>query len=332
MENSPIEIIENETNNSVSVRNSKFTLKQFQSLYSLIKGKPNQLDYRCNKAIQIKIDNFRSLNYKFQQFLESYGACVSESSQVILNYVDDKTISNDSFDKFNAIPSPNQAAIEEIILKYSFALCINGIVEDYDVEIHIRSLVAQHEKIKLNSSEFERALFIASSRITAIAKIKYVDYLIAENLMNTIKKWFDTLPEDESKIYKIQKYSHLIPILLPPILLVIISFICYKQIDTLFPSNITENLIAKNYLIITVLFVTLFKFSKLLSSIIENKIDSICRYSFISLNESDEKLIESTKRYNKKNKIIALLGIMFSIAISIASSYIYDLIKLNILK
>ena len=32
MENSPIETIENETNNSVSVRDSKFTLKQFQSL------------------------------------------------------------------------------------------------------------------------------------------------------------------------------------------------------------------------------------------------------------------------------------------------------------
>lgn len=331
MENSPLEIIENGTN-SVSVKDSRFTLKQFQSLYSLLKGKPNQLDYRCNKAIQIKIDNLRGLNHKFQQFLDSYGTCISKNSQVILNYVDDKTISNDSFEKFDAIPSPNQAAIEEIVLKYSFVLCINGIAEDYDVEIHIRSLVAQHEKIKLNSSGFEKALFIVSSRITAVTKIKYVDYLIAENLMNTIKKWFESLPEDESKIYKLQKYSHFIPILLPPIVLIIIGFVCYKQVDTLFPNNITENLIAKNYLIITVLFVVLFRFSKLLSSIIESKVDSICRHSFISLNDFDEKLIESTKKYNQKNKIMALFGIVFSIVISISSSYVYDLIKFYILK
>lgn len=331
MANSNLEIFDN-SNHQVLVSDEKMTLKQFQSIYNIIKGNSNRLDYKCKKAIQVDLENLRTLNFKVQQFIDTHGNCATVASKVIVSYVDDNSISHDSFHQFESIPSPHHAAVEEIAIKYSFSLLINNKIENYDVNIHIRSLVSQNEKLSLNASEIEKMIFLMSSQVTAAIKIKYVDYLIAESLMNIIKAWFNSLPEDDSKLHLLKNYSHFIPVVLPVILFIIAMLICYQQIDSLFPNNITENLIAKNYLIIIIVLFLVFKLAKFFSMIIENKIDGICRHSYIKLNDFDDKLIKKSEKSNSRNKVIAFLSFIFSFLCSIFSSYIYDLIKIYILK
>ena len=329
MTNSNMEIFDNH-NHNVLVNDEKMTLKQFQSIYNILKGTSNRLNYRCNKAIQVNLDNLRTLNHKFIQFIETHGNCKVNTSKVIVSYVDNNSISHDSFHQFEAIPSPHHAAVEEISIKYSFALLINNQIEHYDMDIYIRSLVSQNEKLSLNSSEIEKVIFLMSNQVTAIVKIKYVDYLIAESLMNVIKSWLESLPEDNRKLYDLKKYSHFAPALLPVLLMIIAMIVCYQQIDSLFPSGITENLIAKNYLIIIIVLISLFKLSFFLAKVIENKIDGICRHSYIKLNEFDDKLIQKSEKSNIKNKIIAFSSFILSLIFTIFSSYIYDLVKIYI--
>ena len=155
--------------------------------------------------------------------------------------------------------------------------------------------------------------------------IKYVDYTVARNFMNTIDKWFKALDHDtSSKAFKIlEKNSKYIPRLAKYMTLLVTSYLAVQYAPQYLSDNSVNLLILFNISVISfVCIFILFKLSEYLGKQSFENIQMMHTLSYVKLNRGDEKQIEKFEKKNSRMLFKAIVSLIASLSIGIISSIV----------
>jgi hypothetical protein len=164
-------------------------------------------------------------------------------------------------------------------------------------------------------------------RITVVT-VKYVDYAVARNLLNTVDQWFQTIPQAHtSKAWLfITRRSHYLPLLARYFVGMIVAFLIFISIDNFITQNATFNQYAKFSFCALIGLFSAYRLAHHLGRSAEDSLDKWSQLSFISLTAGDKKLIDSAKKINSNSIATASFKFVFAILISLLAKIIVGLI------
>lgn len=299
---------------TVEGRRTELTIQQLQDVYSQVTGKAEELARNALVLFQITMEDLRQLNCKVQQLCEQYNI-VGKTCDITVTHSEDNKEKFSSFERFSMYDTARTAATTEIVLNYNFLIVLPKIKQpqSYAITVRLASQIAMQKEIERDRPFPGHTVLLGRNiRIS----VKYIDYLVAKNFLDSINQWIKCLPTvpQPSVITWLKKRSHLVPRIFQYVGLGIISFLVVRTAPLVIansPGDLKQLFSVSFYSALSI-FLT-FRFSRFLGRIIENEIDASYALSSLQLNRGDVKLLQDAKNANKWSLlkvIMAFLGMV----------------------
>lgn len=303
----------------------KLSMQMLQDLYNEITGKTEEITKGYKSSYKITADDLKQLHIKITQLYEQY-FIQSQNCSVTIFYEEDEKQVHSSFEKFECYDTSTLSPTESILFKYEFLIILPKTkrVQTYTLSIRIGSKITILKNIQENDPLPPEISRIIIGRTAQVA-IKYVDYTVARNFMNTIDKWFKALDHDtSSKAFKIlEKNSKYIPRLAKYMTLLVTSYLAVQYAPQYLSDNSVNLLILFNISVISfVCIFILFKLSEYLGKQSFENIQMMHTLSYVKLNRGDEKQIEKFEKKNSRMLFKAIVSLIASLSIGIISSIV----------
>lgn len=300
-----------------------------QDIYNEITGKREEIENRYKIQFQLRFEDIEQLHIKINQLYEQYNI-KSHNCSVTLFYVKETKEVFSSFERFKLFNQSSLSEVERVYLKYNFLIVLPKTkrTQSYELEINLSSQIAARKSIKENIRPPAKIFQIFLGQ-TAIVSMKYIDYLVARNFLDTIDEWFRALPTNKSSTLftKLSERSHYFPVLLKNGFFILASYLLYKKYLYFIPPNTTDLSIFSKYAIVTIPIIYFsLRIGLTFGKYIEDAIDDMQPLSYICLTRGDEKLIAQTKRNNKIKIIKAIGSLLMALLTGIGASIIANLL------
>lgn len=306
------------------------TIDIFFKLHEKINGKNEEINKSYKNNILVSFGELQELHMKTMQLIESLKPMKpSIKIRIIVSHNEgesEKFNSFEDFEKYN-ITSPNPTA--NVIMSYIFTIFNSETeeFENYKIKNEVKSRIAELEELNEETPSFISRIFL-SNMLTTTAKIKieYSDYVKARSFIAMFDEWIKGC--DESKtiqwIHNIKPFSHWIPRLGVPLLLVLLAISTIKSIDHNFIQN---DLSVKFIVAYASVFMIVGNFGSIALGGIERAIDGYLALSYIQINKGDKKLIEKYIDKNKNSFYFAIFSTISTILVGLITRFSYDLIN-----
>jgi hypothetical protein len=195
---------------------TQISLQTLQSIYYELTGKTEELSKSFDEPFQIEAEDLYQLHYKLTQTMEQFNV-KGGNLNIKLFYINDTTDSFSSFERFKAFNAGSSSPVESVLFTYNFMVLLpkTNQPQSYTISIRIASRIAIERRMKKEMPFDVPKIFKLMGGRVAQVSIKYVDYTVARNLLNTTDEWFSTLRKSQcSETFKfIKKNSGLLPII-----------------------------------------------------------------------------------------------------------------------
>ncbi|MGA4349618.1 hypothetical protein ACI2VA_04345 [Ralstonia nicotianae] len=311
-----------------SSASTQITIQTLQGIYNELTGKSEKVGKSYSRPFQIGFSDIEQLNKKIEQAHHQYNIVASHCN-VTVYYVDDTRDRFSSFCRFALHNAGSSSAVESILIKYHFLVCLPKTKrpQTYTVSIRMASRVAITKRMM---SEFYGApppIFRLMGNRTAVVDVEYVDYMVARNFLNIIDEWIKFLPAAfENKFLNwLQRRSHAIPRIArffstmfvgSTLLIIAPHFISKESIDLLAFGRFYGCGLLGVY--------GAYAATSWCAGWIEDGLDEYSELSYLKLTKGDEKEISDAGRGNKFSFVKGVGGFVLTVCISISTNLIAD--------
>ncbi|GAB6190752.1 hypothetical protein [Desulfocastanea catecholica] len=297
-----------------------------QDVYARIKKKKESKEKRYVKHFILKQNDLEQLFSKMNQLFEQYNIIAREDS-VTVYHQDDQFETFSSIQRFSLYNSSNTIPIKSVEIEYNYLMRLPTSNEEksYTVKVHIFSSLCKYEEYKKEDIPNEVRSSILST--SGYLKIEYVDYVVANTILNVVDGWFESLEEVTvaKRIKTIQKYSKWMPTLFEFsfVLLCLYKLAIHMQF---FFSKFGETFanIALFVLIAIYSISSLARFGRFAGYLCSDYIMSLVPLARIAINNGDQKILLKYKSENKIHIIKAICSLAGMIATGLITCYIFQ--------
>lgn len=249
--------------------------------------------------------------------------------QIMVSHHEGEAERFNSFEDFqnHNTTSPNPTAEIALIYKFSIFDAATGEIENYKIAANVKSRIGELRQIEKEAPAFISAAIISGLvTTTARIKIEYSDYVKARHFIAMFDEWIQGCDEyKEMKIMNpLKRVSHLISRFGHLIIIILLGIFVSNSLKT---SEMSSGELVQFIILYASIFFAISSFTELCFRKIEHSIDSYLALSYVKINKGDSKLIKDFKSRNKRSFIASLIGVFGGLAMGLASSAAYDLIK-----
>lgn len=300
----------------------RVSLQLLQNIYHELTGKNEDLSRSYNEGVQIKLEDFIQLNLRLQQHCEQYNIKASNCS-VKIYFINDTTETFSSFDRFLAFNAGSNRPVESVLLTYNFMVVLPKLekAQPYTINIRVASKIAIEKKMRDDMSfSIPRVLRIMGMR-TAVVDVKYIDYVVARNLMTAVEDWFESLARPKTtKFWKfVRRHSGYIPLITKYIAgISSVVMLAYMTPQFLAPASTPVDL-AQFLLLAFFTVFTSYRIAMHLGDMAESSVDEWSELSYVALTSGDTKAIADAEARNSRTFIWATVRLIGSIVVPVAT-------------
>ena len=257
--------------------------------------------------------------------LEQYHVSSNNMSVTVFHDQENKETFS-SFERFNQYDRSKLCAVRYIQIEYNFLIKLPHAnkTQNFKLEIKIGSAVPHILKWK----EDDMLGFIDDTDFaTAEIKINYVDFVVAQGLMNVVENWFNGLQRSDPTPTQrfIKKHKDKIATLVKNALIFSLSFLAFflsYNLDDIIPNSTTPSTYFKAGILAIFTMWCITWFSSTIEQVVKKSFNEIYVISYIKLNRGDKIAIDELETNNKANFRKGLLSLSFAIVTGVCSSLI----------
>lgn len=329
--------IQNNTDNSIAVID-EVQLKQFQSLYYLIKGKRDTDIKLFTEIKQFSFNDILELNDKVYKVLELYTK-VTDIVNVTIGFEDKEIKTFGNWNEFRNTDWNISSRTKYITIEWDFNLILpnqfHQVPQTHTMRIRIGNNLKPSEMIQVvfqgdDEYELEEAQSLMS------CKIDFINAQICNHLKATVNEWYNALPmnsEDHKLIKIILKFDNLIKsfIILSFITssIILLNYLYKISISyqlTIFPQDPNHKLFVFLTSSIAVFYLFYKLGNQLADRMMRKQIGKLKRNPIFEITKGDKNRFQEVKKENSKY----LKGLLWTIIIGLATNGISALIGYTI--
>lgn len=305
----------------------EISMQVFQAVYNEITGKSEKMAKDFDLNFQIDASHLNQLYSMLTQAVEQYRV-VSQSCSISVYHHSYRAQHFSSFERFNiydqTIPSPTT----KVVLEFAFLLHVpkHDKPQHYEIRVELLSGITIHSDF---TETVPVELWDIFPRRSGHVSLKFVDYMVGQNLMNVIDRWFTSLDirTTSNTAQKLNKWSKQTSALIQTTLLLITTWAAAKISHSyLTPPNTTLATLSIVLIWSATALYILHKASTSISSQIKIHFKKCFEASAIILNTSDKKAVEEFTKSNRNQFIKgiskAALSILYGVITTIISHYL----------
>lgn len=186
-------------------------LQSYRSMFNIINAKPDSLMKTYDEAVQVEVSDIEDLNKRILRKIRNHYQSESDGfiCTVVVNFNDRTTLDLKCWEEFREHNWYENTSIKSIIIKWKFTVSIPQykLPQDHTIVVKLSSSLRLDEIINLLfSGTIENIDEVDNLKCPVIARVDYVDALLANEIINIISGWVESLnhpKRKESKIIKI---------------------------------------------------------------------------------------------------------------------------------
>jgi hypothetical protein len=305
----------------------EISLQVLQDVYNEVTGKAEELNKFYETAFRVRMEDLQQLHYQVKQLCEQYNV-KSENESVTIFYEEDSREVFSSFDRFKISGSTSLSPVESIVIKYNFLVVLpkSRRPQSYSLSIRLASRVTLSHKMR---REVPRSFFriMEMGGRNATVTVKYVDYVVARNLLGGVDRWINGLPAYEFPKWFtfIRRYSEHVRHTLMYALGAFGAYLYLSLVPEYVPRHAPDFQVLSYFAILGSLSIFgLFRLGRYLGSQVELALDESQAISYIQLNRGDEKRIQKAHHQIWWNLARGVFGVGGSVILGVISSYIVN--------
>ncbi len=282
--------------------------------------------------MQVEAADFAQLNLRIQQCCEQYHV-KANSCSVQIYFVDDTSETFSSFERFSAFNAGSTSAVESVVLQYEFLVLLPKLQrpQTYSLTVRFASRIAVDQKMRDQMPRAMSKVFRQMVNRTAMVEVKYVDYVVARNLLSTVDQWVSGLSRAAtSKLWMgVVDRSDYLP-LVARYSVGLAVFALLVTSSGMFLGAEPNLLQVTRFLLCA--WVGLFSAYRLayhLGNAAEESLDRWSALSFVSLTAGDKRIVAAAKADNKRSVAAACFKFVLSLLVSLAAKIIIGLLLMR---
>lgn len=295
------------------------SLQLLQEIYHELTGKSEDVSNYYNEAFHVVHSDFEQLHHRIGQACEQYNICANTYS-IKAYYINDTQDTFSSIERFRLFNAGSTSSVESVFLTYNFLILLPKLhqPQSYTLSIRIASRIAIEKKMRHDIPfNFPKILRVMGGR-TAVVTVKYIDYVVARNLLNVVDEWFNTLSQERpSKYWKfIQRRSEKIPLITRYLAAFVITLLILVNLPSFVSSNATLLEFARFWLCASAGLFAAYKLAHHIGSAAETSFDKWSELSYISLTSGDKKEIQEAEARNKSSIRVGCITFVSALLVS----------------
>ncbi|MDP1707754.1 MAG: hypothetical protein Q8L89_01555 [Gammaproteobacteria bacterium] len=308
------------------------SIQVLQNIYHELTGKNEEMSKSYDDAFRVTFADFEQLDHRITQTCEQYSISTSNCS-IKVYYINDTQQTFSSFNVFRAFNAGSSSAVESVLVTYNFLILLPKLnqPQSYTLTIRVASKVSIENKMQ-DELYFEMPKILRlMGRRTAVVAIKYVDYMVARNMLNVVDEWFKALPKSMVPAYWafIRKRSSYVPLIARYFVAAVVALIIFTTLPSFVPPGATLLHFAKFWLLASVGLFAAYRFAHHLGSAAEDSIDRWSELSYVSLTSGDKAAINEAEQRNRHSIVSACLKLLGVLLISVVTKVIVELLVGN---
>ena len=305
------------------------SVQVLQSIYHELTGKSEEISKNYSDSFQIQHKDFEQLNHRFEQCCEQYNI-KSNNCSVKVYFVDDTQETFSSFERFRAFNSGSSSSVESVLVTYNFLILLPKLnqPQSYSLSIRLASRIAIEKKMDEEMPFHMPKIWRTMGGRTAVVSVKYIDYVVARNILGIVDEWFKTLPRSgTSKLWEaVRKRSDYLPLVTRYTAGLIVSFYIFFALPNYISPTATLLQLAQVTLASGIVIFAAYRLAHHLGSAAEDSLDRWSELSYVCLTAGDSKAIDFAKKKNSGSIWAALLKLIGAFLISPVAKYIVAMV------
>lgn len=322
-----IQMIEEPGNLQIELQDStsvEVSAQTYQAIHKLITGRSDTITQFYEQPFLVDLEELIQLDKKIHQVCGQYKK-ISITKTVTVNHRND---SKAELVNLNLYDQTNNNPTESVILKYNIIICPANVApslnkpQSYTISIRFFSGIVI--KQRLQKVHKKMPLFISLINTPpAVVKIEYIDYLIAKNLFHTIDDCIKGFKVTHMSNFRkaSMKYSTILCVLMKYIMPVTIVILLLIYSPAYIASYKTP-LLGLSKLIFWgfASFFFTYRIGQYVSRKLDIKLSTLEKSSFIKMNKGDERVLEESKKEDRKTINNIIMDFIGSCLLSVITS------------
>ena len=298
-----------------------------QALYNTVTGKTENLSKRFSENYKIGMNDIVQLHAKMGQMCSQWNV-IETNENITVHHTDDNKETFSSLDRFKVYDQSQTSPIESIVYEFNLLVQLQNTPkpQPYQITVRLGSKVAIQDKAR---EDMPSPMLIRFFRGGAInVDIKYVDYVVARNMLSTIDSWVSSVestPKNKALNF-LHQQSHRFGDVCAFILLMVALIASVSSVSILVSPVSNDQDLAKFLIVSFGVIAGSYFIGKALGGFIENGVDRISEVSYIKINVGDSRVIDAATNENRKSLAKAMISIVLVTGHAIGCSYIATII------
>jgi hypothetical protein len=305
------------------------SLQIIQNIYHELTRKTEDVSKSYNASFQIVHADFDQLHHRITQVCEQYNIKASNCS-VKVYYINDTQETFSSFERFKHFNAGSSSSVESVLIKYNFLILLPKLnqPQSYTLSIRTASRVSIEKKMRDDMPLGIPKILLLMGNRTAIVTVKYVDYVVARNLLNIVDEWLNTLPKAKTpKLWDyMRKRSGYLPFITCYIVGIVVAALVLISLPHFVPHTATSQQLATFLFCSAIGLFTAYKLAYHLGSAAEDSLDRWNEISYVNLTAGDKKEIDDAQSKNKNSLLAAAIKFMGALSVSVLAKIIIGFI------
>lgn len=304
---------------------SSVSIQVLQNIYHELTGKSEEVSKSYSEPFRVGLTDFEQLDHRINQCCEQY--CVhTDNCHVKVFYIDDTQETFSSFEKFRQFSAGRASVVESVLLTYNFLVVLPKLQkpQSYTLSIRVASPIAVSKSLRDGMPFKIPKIFRAIGSRTAVVTVKYVDYVVARTLINTVDSWFGTVDRaPRASVWRwIVSHSHLLPMIARYCAFCVVGATLFMVLPSLVPLTATLQQLGSFMLGSAAAIFASYQLAHHIGSAAEASVDQWTALAYISLTAGDRRLIQEAETANRRNAVSAVLKWTLSLLVSLVAKIV----------
>lgn len=311
-----------------------------------LNAKPDSKTKVFEKKVIIDIDDISNLYGDINHKINSYGneEVPEITTQVVVDFEKNKSFSFTSWDSFKREHHRESSAILSITLVWDCKIKFKQykLPQKHKVVVKLINSLSKSEVLNLLlTGNLEESGPISAKIAPVIARVDFVDYLFAEEILNIVEKWNECLHSPNTDKNKVMMWlkkrrrkvsyaivygtSFLATLLAVNFLVALINSKNLQFVNDVEISTFSNWLRIFIYIIIGLII--FYKFLDYVGSIIFTQLENYGEYHMFNISKGDEILNDSINEREQKTAFGVIIKVISAVLLNIGASFLFYYIE-----
>lgn len=298
------------------------SIQVLQNIYHELTGKTEEVSKSYSEPFRVGLAEFEQLNHRVTQCCEQYSVQTSNCSVKVF-YANDTQETFSSYDRFHAFNAGSVSVVESVLFTYNFLVVLPKLQkpQSYTLSVRVASPIAVSKSLREGMPFKMPKVFRAMGSRSAVVTVKYIDYVVARTLIDTVDLWFGTIdraPKNGLWRWVVER-SHLLPLVARYCAFCVVSATLFMALPSLVPIDAPLQQFGRFALGASIAMFSSYQLAHHIGSAAEDSLDHWTAVAYLSLTAGDKRLIQEAEAENKRSVIWATLKWVLSLLVSVAA-------------